>query len=204
QADPPACRTEGGLTSDTGPLCEEAKDPARSILGKEQEQWLARRLDASRTGWNIIANPIMFAELNTGTVEQPQTERDTWSGYPASRARVIDAVKESKVSNPVLVTGDWHTSFVLDVKESPDAPTVMPEFLGGSISTIITGDESYAAANPQVRYEQRDHCYMFVTVTEAQLTCQFKYVENIWDRNAPISQTDTFVVKRGEHEAQKV
>ncbi len=204
QADPPACRTDGGLASDSGPLCEEAKDPARTILGMEQEQWLAGKLAASRTEWNIIANPIMFTELNTGTAEQPQTERDTWSGYPASRARVIDAVKESKVSNPVVVTGDWHTSFVLDVKETPDGPTLMPEFLGGSISTIITSDQSYAAANPQVRYEQSDHCYAVVTVTPAQLTCEFKYVEDIWDRDAPISQTDTFVVKNGEHEAQKV
>ena len=117
---------------------------------------------------------------------------------------MIDAVKDSKVSNPVVVTGDWHTSFVLDVKEAPDAPTLMPEFLGGSISTIITSDQSYAAANPQVRYEQNDHCYAVVTVTEAQLTCEFKYVEDIWDRDAPISQTDTFVVKNGEHEARKV
>jgi phosphodiesterase/alkaline phosphatase D-like protein len=80
----------------------------------------------------------------------------------------------------------------------------MPEFLGGSISTIITGGESHKEVNPQVRYWEGKHCYAVVTVTEAQLKCEFKYVDNIWDRNAPISQTDTFVVKNGEHEAQQV
>ena len=203
EADPPACRTEPGLGADTGPLCDEAKDPARSILGMQQEKWLAGKLKSSSTEWNIIANPIMFTELNQGTAEAPVTERDTWSGYPASRARVIDAVQDSKVSNPVLVTGDWHASYVLDVKATPDGPTVMPELLGGSISTIITADESHQDVNPQVRYWKGEHCYAVVTVTQAQLQCQFKYVDDIWDRNAPISQTDTFVVKNGEHEARQ-
>jgi alkaline phosphatase D len=204
QADPPSCRTETGLASDTGPLCDEAKDPSRTILGMEQEKWLAGKLERSTSEWNIIANPIMLTELNLGTAEAPVTERDTWSGYPASRARLLDAVQDSKVANPVVVTGDWHTSYVFDVKATPDGPTVMPEFLGGSISTIITADESHKEVNPQVRYWEGKHCYAVVTVTEAQLKCEFKYVDDIWDRNAPISQTDTFVVKNGEHEAQQV
>lgn len=40
----------------TGPACPEVFDPARTMLGEEQEHWLHSRLGRSRARWDIIAS----------------------------------------------------------------------------------------------------------------------------------------------------
>jgi len=205
-ADPPPCRAGGDLNSDDGPGCDEMFDQARTNLGDDQETWLVDGLSSSDASWNILANPILFAGLNVGTADQVEYTRDTWDGYPASRRRVIDAIVGSEVKNPVVVTGDWHASFVLDVKEQPGdaaSETVMPEFLASSISTILFPAD-YSAANPQVKYFVAEHGYALVTVTPEDLTCEFHYIADKWDPATPISHIDTFRVLDGEHDARPV
>ena len=203
RADVPACRTDGSLVSDEGPLCEDADDEARSNLGADQEQWLADELAGSRSTWNVLANPIMLAGLNVGTAAQPKFTRDAWDGYPAARRRLLRAIQESGVSNPVTVTGDWHASFVLDVAAEPGGDVVMPELLASSISTVLFTTD-YRAENPHVRYFVAEHGYALVTITADELRCEFQYVDDVWDPNAKISHTDTWVVRNGEHVAEPV
>lgn len=203
RADVPACRTDGSLVSDEGPLCEEAEDEARTNLGEDQERWLAEELAGSEASWNVLANPIMLAGLNLGTAAEPSFTRDAWDGYPAARRRLLDAIQDSGVSNPVTVTGDWHASFVLDVAAEPGGEPVMPEFLASSISTVLFGTD-YRGENPHVRYFVAEHGYGLVTVTPDELRCEFQYVDDVWNPDAPISRTDTFVVRDGEHVAEAV
>lgn len=200
-ADVPACRTDGSLVADEGPSCDDLEDPSRSNLGAEQEQWLIDGLSSSDTLWNILANPIMLAGLNVGTAETPEITRDAWAGYPATRTRLLEAVTESQVHNPVVVTGDWHASFVLDVTAEPGGPTVMPEFLASSISTVLF-DTDYRPNNPQVRYFVAEHGYGLVTVTPEQLRCDFRYIADVWDPDSPISRTDTWVLAEGSSEPE--
>ncbi len=51
---------------------------------------------------------------------------------------VTDTFVDARVRNPMLVTGDWHSTFVNDIKrdfDDPDSPVVATEFVGTSIST---------------------------------------------------------------------
>lgn len=144
---------------------------------------------------------MLLAGLNTGTAAAPKYTLDTWDGYTASRDRLLEHIETTKPSNPVVITGDWHASFVLDVKRTPDAPTLMPEFLASSMTTLIFGDD-YRADNPHVRYFVGEHCYGLVTVTASELLCEFKYIADVWDPNTPISHVDRWKVLAGEHEAQ--
>lgn len=201
RADVPACRTDGSLVSDDGPLCEDTEDESRSILGADQEKWLADELDDSTSTWNVLANPVMFAGLNIGTVDEPEFTRDMWDGYPASRRRVLRAIQDSGVSNPVTVTGDWHASFVLDVAAEPGGPVVMPEFVVTSISTVLFSTD-YRDANPHVRYFNAEHGFALVTVTPDDFRCEFQYVDDVWNPDSPISHTDVWVVRNGEHVAE--
>lgn len=201
-ADPPPCRDQPPDTpllalTDDGPDCAEREEPGRSNLGTEQEEWLGSGLAGSSSTWNVICNPIMMAGLNIGTPEAPEFTRDTWDGYPASRERLLTAIEESKVPNPVVVTGDWHASFVLDVKRTPDGPTVMPELLASSMTTVIFA-EDYREANPHVRYFVPEHGYGLVTVTADELRCDFKYIADVWDPETEISTVDTWTVTAGD------
>jgi alkaline phosphatase D len=196
-ADAPACRVDGSLVADEGPSCEALESEDRSNLGEEQEQWLIDGLSRSDTTWNILANPIMLAGLNVGTAEEPEITRDAWDGYPATRQRLLEAITTSEVPNPVVVTGDWHASFVLDVAAEPGGPTVMPEFLASSISTVLF-DTDYRPNNPHVRYFVAEHGYAVVTVTPDDLRCDFRYITDVWDPDSPIGRTDSWVLAEGE------
>ena len=198
-ADAPACRSDGSLVSDEGPACEALEDPARSNLGQDQERWLVEGLSDSTTTWNLLANPIMLAGLNLGTPDEPLITRDAWVGYPETRRRVLAAVQESNVSNPVVVTGDWHASFVLDVAEEPGGPTVMPEFLVSSISTVLFPTD-YREHNSHVRYFVAEHGYAVVSVTPRELRCDFRYVADVWDPDTGIARTDSWVLAAGSRE----
>lgn len=202
-ADPPPCRTGTDLLTDDGPLCPEAEDPERTNLGPEQEKWLLGAMADSTTTWNVLANPVMLAGLNIGTAAEPRYTRDMWDGYPAVRARLLDAIVDNKVSNPVVVTGDWHASYVLDVKRQPDGPTVMPEFLVTSVTSVNFGTD-YRANNPHVRYFAVNHGFALVTVTDEELRCEFHYVEDVWNPDSPVSKVDVWRVKAGSHEAEAV
>ena len=63
---------------------------------------------------------------------------DAWDGYPVARQRIIDHLAEARIRNPMLITGDWHSTFVNDIKadfSDPDSTTVATEFVGTSISS---------------------------------------------------------------------
>ena len=202
-ADPPPCRADSAAGStiaslgDEGPDCAESVDPQRTNLGAEQEEWLTTGLADSSTTWNIICNPLMLAGLNVGTADAPEHTRDTWDGYPLVRQRLLDGIVSADVPNPVIVTGDWHASFVLDVKAGPDGDTIAPEFLATSMTTVNFA-EDYSAANPHVRYfDGTHHGYGLVTVTADELVCEFKYIADVWDPDSPIEQIDRWRVAAG-------
>lgn len=217
-ADVAPCRTPGAsieTLTDEGPSCDELVDEKRSPLGATQEEWLIDQLATSKATWNILANPVMFGGCNVGTADKPEYGRDTWDGYPAARQRIVDAIVSNKVSNPVVVTGDWHAGFGIDVTSpvggsgslAPNAPkladgakppVIMPEFLVTSITTINFPTD-YTAINPQQRYfVGPGHGYAVATITADQMTCAFKYVADEWDPATAIARTDTFVVDAGD------
>jgi alkaline phosphatase D len=198
-ADAPACRTDGSLLADEGPSCDELESEERTNLGADQERWLIDGLSSSTTTWNVLANPIMLAGLNVGSAQEPAITRDAWVGYPATRRRILEAISASDVSNPVVVTGDWHASFVLDVSVEPGGPPVLPEFVASSISTVLFTTD-YRPENPHVRYFVAEHGYALVTVDPTELRCEFKYVADVWDPATPISRTDTWVLSAGDKE----
>ena len=195
-ADVPPCRESGSLLADDGPGCDEMNQDDRTILGDEQEEWLIDSLSESTSSWNVLGNPVMLAGLNIGSKDEPEYTRDMWDGYPAARSRILDAIDKSGVSNPVAITGDWHASFVLDVKPAADEPTLMPEFVGTAISTVIFG-EDYTDANPHVRYFVGEHGYCLVDVSPDEMIVEFHYIEDVWDPDSQENRTDRWKVSAG-------
>ncbi|MDQ3630546.1 MAG: alkaline phosphatase D family protein [Actinomycetota bacterium] len=114
------------------PTCPEARDPARTMLGDEQERWLLDGLAASGARWNVIANQVPLRE------QINKVGGDKWDGYLAQRERLLSFLAEREPSNPVVVTGDAHYNEVADLLadfEDPASEIVGTEFIGTSIST---------------------------------------------------------------------
>ncbi len=66
----------------------------------------------------LLRGDRFFAGLSFGDnpIQPNWFWNDAWDGYPSARQRLLRSVVESGVRNPVFVTGDWHSTFVNDLK----------------------------------------------------------------------------------------
>jgi alkaline phosphatase D len=98
------------------------QDPERSLLGRDQEAWLAATLRQSQrdgTAWRVLGQQVMLAPLRAsdGGVANP----DAWDGYPGSRERLLSSLASGGVSDVICLTGDVHSSWALEVPRDPYA-----------------------------------------------------------------------------------
>ena len=96
--------------------CEAAETGRYTMLGYEQEQWLEQGFAESRARWNIIGQQLLIAELEHANIAENLYWNDAWDGYPRARTRLLNAVVDTDLRNPVFLTGDWHSTFVNDLK----------------------------------------------------------------------------------------
>lgn len=92
-----------------------ARDPSRSMLGEEQTGWLLDALSDSfheGTVWRVIGQQIVFAPLTDG---HDAFNPDAWDGYRANRRQVLDHLEREHIDNVVILTGDVHSAWAMDV-----------------------------------------------------------------------------------------
>ncbi|MEV5541958.1 alkaline phosphatase D family protein [Saccharopolyspora shandongensis] len=165
-----------GSSGIVGSACADVSSPARTMLGAPQEMWLERQLSASSATWNVLTNTVLFAPFDFSSTGQRQIYYASWDGYPANRARVLDQVTRSAARNPVVLSGDWHTHFALDVNDS-SGRTVMPEFM----VTAMGSNPGFTAAfsgpavphNANVRFYEESRGYLLCTVSPDRWRADF-------------------------------
>lgn len=136
------------------------QDPARTILGIEQESWLARELARSvsnGTRWQVLAQQVVMGRVNfplaiarqviEGGSEQARQRAgllaaaaqaglplnlDAWDGYPAARDRLLAAALEAGASLVVL-SGDSHNGWASELTLEGTAAGV--EYAGHSVTS---------------------------------------------------------------------
>jgi alkaline phosphatase D len=118
------------------------RDPARQLLGADQEKWLfdgfAQSVKAG-TRWQVCAQQIVMGSLFTPPEsrgwfgnDQPDTVRrrveaaqlaaqarlplnmDSWDGYPAARSRLLAAAQRAD-ADLVTLSGDSHNAWAFDL-----------------------------------------------------------------------------------------
>ena len=183
-------------------------DPQRTMLGREQNQWLHRGLSDSTTTWNIVAQQVMVGRIGIDSADGELHNVDTWDGYPAAQRQLHDAL--ATATNPVVLTGDLHAGFALDVTPAPVEPggdpgaPVAVEFATTSISSGGDGsDESpthqrLLASNAHLHYAKPRRGYLRCRLTESQLAVDFRTVAHVeHTADAPIATDRSFVVEPG-------
>lgn len=193
-ADPPPCRETSLL--DEGPGCAEQDAEDRTALGAEQADWLDQQLGGGdEATWQVLASPVLLAGLDIAAPgEPPAFYLETWDGYAAERRRVVAALAGAR--NPVVLSGDYHASFVADVHLEPrdrSTPVVAPELLATAISSVPFATD-HTAGNPHVRYFEARNGYLACEVTADAITAEFRYVDDVADAASPVATAATFVV----------
>ncbi|MDF1482732.1 alkaline phosphatase D family protein [Extensimonas sp. H3M7-6] len=206
-----ACRKPG--TRSAGAVhpadCPELADPQRSLLGTAQEHWLDAGLAADAqhktTQWSVIAQQTLFSPRRYPSGLQ---STDSWDGYPAARARLLQSIARHAPRNTVLLGGDIHQNYVCQVQEDAvpgtgTAPRVLAsEFCGTSISsrsgTTQARVDAIARHNPHVlfaRCEQRG--YGLADITPGRWTTSLRVLDDAMDADSGISTQARFVVEDG-------
>ena len=143
------------------------RDPAMTMMGSEQEAWLAgafRRSTSRGTRWQLLAQQTLM-----GTLDLPVAAKgwirpdapaivarsvaasaaasevglplnlDAWDGYPAARERLLRSALDAE-ANLVVLTGDSHNGWAFDL--ALGGTPAGTEFGGQSVTS--PGLESYA------------------------------------------------------------
>ncbi|MFC0110973.1 alkaline phosphatase D family protein [Kibdelosporangium aridum] len=193
--------------------CTGGYAPDVTMLGFPQEKWLFDGFAASAARWNIVGSNVMVGRLDHDGASGNRLWHDAWDGYPAARKRLTDAWVNHRVSNPVVVTGDWHSTFVNDIHrdfDRPGSPVVATEFVGTSISSNGDGEVYGPYYGPMIKYNPHikffdgdRRGYFRCTVRNDQMTADLQIVSTVSRRDAPESTYASFVVESGRPGAIK-
>jgi alkaline phosphatase D len=189
-------------------------DERRSILGREQETWLAGQLRGSvsaKTTWQLIGQQVMFAPITpTGFDVQ---NADSWDGYPAARRRLLDLFATER-ANVVILTGDMHSSWAMDVpreavgayQSRTGAGSLAVEFVTPAVSSpplfananVRDGARVLRMALPHLKYLDGDHRgYTLLDVTHERVVAEFHHVATVSQRMALQTRGAQLVCLRG-------
>lgn len=201
---------KGQIVADAA--CPDRLDRSRTFLGFEQERWLYDALAGTDARWTILGQNLVMAGLRFGD-GGPKTRywTDTWDGFPAARDRLTEALATYRPANAVVLSGDYHSFWINDVKRDaadPYSETVATEFVGASITSpgpSYEGLMSVMPNNPQIRFfDSRVRGYMAIDITREQVTTRNRAVSDVRDPQASISTLNTWVVQNGRPGAVRV
>jgi len=190
--------------------CAELDDPARSMLGAEQETWLAAALGSSRARWNLLAQQTPMAQFDQRPGPGRRAWTDGWDGYPAARKRLLQYLQSSGTRNPVVLGGDVHAFNVNDLKtdfDDPRSPVVASEFVGSSVTSQAWAQEKlneFLPDNPHMKLvDSRFRGYVRVDVAPGLLRADLRAMETVTRPEAACSTLASFAVEDGKAGPQR-
>jgi len=190
--------------------CPELQQRDRTLLGREQEQWLFEGLGATGPRWNVIAQQTIMAQVDRRPGPEQAFWTDGWDGYPEVRSRLLGFVAGKRVANPLVIGGDVHMFAVSDLKvnfDDPASPVVATEFTGTSITSQGASPkvlETWRGENPHIKFgDSTRRGYTTVELSGKACVARLRAVKSVADAAAPVSTLATFVVEDGRPGAQR-
>jgi alkaline phosphatase D len=212
---------------------EKLDNPQRTILGFDQEDWLANKLVAGQargSKWQIIGQQVLMGRTGIPNlmldlegkpkeyvdfVRQLQSleklglpfNLDAWDGYPACRQRVFEQLINN-ACNPIVLAGDTHNAWVFNLADDNGravgveigTPGISSPGMESDTSTI---PEQLAAAFKKASTELVDldtshRGWAEVTLTPAQMTNQWHFVDTILQRDFNVTSSQLHVCEAGQ------
>jgi len=129
---------------------------------------------------------------------------DGWDGYPLSRQRLLDAMVQHRLRNPVVLGGDLHAFHAADLHAKADDPAsavVASEFVTTSITSQAPAQDHFErvlAANPHIRLaDGRRRGYLRLTLSRDRLDADLMALQDVRRPDSGIARLAGFVVEGG-------
>jgi alkaline phosphatase D len=178
-------------------------DPRRTITGGPQEQWLVDGFRRSRARWDVLGQQVFFSQLDLTPGPPRGFNGDAWDGYPVERDRIVASWQQTRVRNPVVLSGDIHLQYVADIRaehDDPSSPVVGTELVSSSITSEGDGSDhspevaGALARNPHLRYGIARRGYVTARFTADRLDAAVRVVDRVSTPGAPVRTAARFTV----------
>jgi alkaline phosphatase D len=200
----------GGSNVVLARACDALRDPGRTMLGAEQEAWLAQGLLSSRAQWNILAQQTPMAQSSGVPIQSSDDGRfwtDGWDGYPLARRRLLDTLVNSGARNPLVLAGDVHTFYASELRTdfnrpvSKANPVLAAEFCGTSVTSSSRPQhrtQENVERNPHILYGRSDRRgYILMELTPQSTNARFMALDDVHDPSSNQSELASFAIRPG-------
>ncbi len=210
----------------------EMYDPSRTELGLPQRKWLFDEFDSSTAAWRILGNPsvlgttwkrylpdsIKLPLLKTKLIAADGLgpDYDQWDGYPAERFLLMKHIRDHKLGNFVVLSGDIHICLAQELKMDPFDPS-QPPVAVECINTSLTSqnfddkmkweprtrslpyEQDLLRVFPEMKYIDLDsHGYNVVDVTPERVLVEWWNVDTVLRRTEKESRGAAFKIESGK------
>lgn len=194
----------------------------RTLLGEEQETWLGEQLSASTAKWKILGQQVMCGQL---LLAGSPLNDDQWDGYEAARNLLFSQIENTPGGNVIVLTGDIHTAWAMDLTYDPTNPEAYnPETGEGSIAVeFVTsaisspGLEALSApgsvgqviqntirtGNPHIKhFNLALRGYVILDIDDARVQADFYVIDRVDEPNGIVSWETSYFVADGTNRLQ--
>lgn len=178
--------------------------PTRTILGQQQYNWLTSNLTTNTGHWQVLGQQVMMGRLGIAGIAT--LNADQWDGYPAERANLYNHVINNNVRNMVVLTGDIHTSWAMDLPHtgyqangtnSAGVEYVVPSITSAN-SPIPLPLGLIQLANNHIKWgEFTKHGYMIFDVNRSRVQGDFYHLNTIDQSSTAQNRASSWVCLDG-------
>ena len=187
--------------------CAAIGDPKAEVIGAAQEKWLMDGLTSSKSTWNVLAQQVMMMDLDRDPGEAAVVNPDSWAGYRIPRGRLLGKIRDAKVGDVVVLTGDEHQNFAgdlfVDGARREGAP-IASEFVVTSITSGGDGVDQredfkkIQAANPMLKFNNNQRGYAICDVTPKAFVTEFKVLDAVSRKDGKLSTRAKWALEAGK------
>ncbi|HEX4871841.1 MAG TPA: alkaline phosphatase D family protein [Nevskiaceae bacterium] len=141
----------------------EAAAAGRRMISASQEQFLLDGLLETTARWKLIGQQTMIARLFT----TPGTAftLDAWDGYLDQRNRLLDFIggtnpRGTPIENVVVLTGDIHTAFAMELTRDPTDTAAYTPGEQGSVGVEMVCPSITSVGFPEVQALKQTNRHM--------------------------------------------
>ncbi|MFY2788888.1 alkaline phosphatase D family protein [Rhodococcus sp. MALMAid1271] len=188
----------------------ETADPSRTITGAAQEQWILDGF-ASPSTWNFLAHQTVISDLARGIGSERKVGMDPWSGYEASRHRILDGARDRGTKNVASIVGDIHRTIVSELRRDYQdgvSPVQGVEIATTSIASgkdgadVDSAGAAIAEASPHVKYGNARRGYLRSTLTNTEWHSEVRVLDAVSTPGKAVRTAATVTVPEGRPEIQ--
>ncbi|MEK9649686.1 MAG: alkaline phosphatase D family protein [Gammaproteobacteria bacterium] len=202
-----------------------AKD--RELLGKPQLNWIKKNLYQNNSTWVVAGQQILMARVKFPKIidlldgkappkwlskflplqeEDIPSNLDAWDGYPHARAELYKLFKDNKT--PIIsLAGDTHNSWVSnlldDMGNSVGFELGTPSVTSPGVADSLKIDAMKMAQgikehSPELEWiDAKYRGYLICRANNQSFTAQFKFIDNIKNRDFKLINGPIFRASKG-------